>query len=309
VVVTVSRVLQLRVFADPTSADDVVRVLVDADGVRHVERVDPTEPRLATVVTADLESESADDALAGLAAAGVSRDDVYLVRFDPIMPLAVGSAAWAVAPGDDFSWTELVGAARTNARPVARYLAGMAVAGSIAAVGVATVNTILIVGAMAVSPDLLPLSAVCVGLAGRRWRLFARASVTLLAGFLFAALFAGLVGAVLDHGGFLGTLGSGGLGTLTTTDITTVIVALAAGVAGMLAFETRAAAAVGVAISVTTIPAIAYMAVAVVAEDSNDAWGALGVLATNVFFLIVAGTVTVSIQRALRARHARTATA
>ena len=196
---------------------------------------------------------------------------MYLVRFDPITPFGVGGSGWLPRSGDAFSWAELLGAARSNARPVARYLAGMATAGSIAAVGVATVNTILIVGAMAVSPDLLPLSAMCVGLAGGRWRLFARASITLLAGFLCAAVFAGLVGLLLDSGGFLGTLGSGGLGTLTTTDITTVIVALAAGVAGMLAFDARAAA-VGVAISVTTIPAIAYMAVAVVADDPNDAW-------------------------------------
>jgi len=99
--------------------------------------------------------------------------------------------------------------------------------------------------------------------------------------------------------------GSGGLGTLTTTDISTVIVAFAAGVAGMLAFETRAAAAVGVAISITTIPAIAYMAVAVVADDPNDAWGALGVLVTNVLVLLAAGTLTVSIQRMIRARQER----
>jgi uncharacterized hydrophobic protein (TIGR00271 family) len=300
-------VLQLRVFADSATADAVVPLLVVADGVRHVERAEPAQPGLETVVTADLDAASADGALAALAGVGVSHSDVYLVRFDPITPFGVGGSGWLPRPGDAFSWAELLGAARSNARPVARYLAGMAVAGSIAAVGVATVNTILIVGAMAVSPDLLPLSAMCVGLAGRRWRLFARASVTLLAGFLFAALFAGLVGIVLDHTGFLHELGSGGLGTLTTTDITTVIVALAAGVAGMLAFETRAAAAVGVAISITTIPAIAYMAVAVVADDSNDAWGALGVLATNVFFLIVAGTLTVSIQRAMRTRHERRA--
>jgi uncharacterized hydrophobic protein (TIGR00271 family) len=172
-------------------------------------------------------------------------------------------------------------------------------------VGVGTINTILIVGAMAVSPDLLPLSAMCVGFAGARWRLVARASVTLVAGFIVAALFAGAVGVVLDHAGVLGALGGGGLGTLTTTDITTVIVAFAAGVAGMLAFETRAAAAVGVAISVTTIPAIAYFAVAVVLDDFNDAWGALGVLVTNVFFLIAAGTLTVCIQRFARARRAR----
>ena len=304
-VVTVSRVLQLRVFADPVTADAVVPMLVAADGVRHVERAEPAHPGLETVVTADLDTASADAALAALADAGVSRSDVYLVRLDPITPLGVGGSGWLPRPGDAFSWGELLGAARSNARPVARYLAGMAVAGSIAAVGVTTVNTILIVGAMAVSPDLLPLSAMCVGLAGGRGRLFVRASATLLAGFLFAALFAGIVGVVLDHGGFLHGLGSGGLGTLTTTDITTVIVALAAGVAGMLAFETRAAAAVGVAISVTTIPAIAYMAVAVVADDPNDAWGALGVLATNVCFLVVAGTVTVAIQRAIRARHER----
>jgi hypothetical protein len=71
----------------------------------------------------------------------------------------------------------------------------------------------------------------------------------------------------------------------------------------MLAFETRAAAAAGVAISITTIPAIAYMAVAVVADDPNDAWGALGVLVTNVLVLLAAGTLTVSIQRMIRARQ------
>jgi hypothetical protein len=182
----------------------------------------------------------------------------------PITPLALRGSAWLPRAGDSFSWAELVGAARANACPVARYLAGMAAAGSIAAVGVV---------------------------------------VTLLAGFFVAAAFAAITGAVLDRAGFLHALGSGGLGTLTTTDLTTVIVALAAGVAGLLAFETRAAGAVGVAISITTIPAIAYFAAAVVADDPNDAWGAVGVLVTNVVVLIAAGTLTVSIQRMLRARQ------
>lgn len=297
------RVLQLRVFVDPASATVIVAELVATNGVRHVHRIDPAQPSLDAVVTADVEVESADHALAALARSGISRNDVYLVRIDPIMPLAAGSTAWLSDTDDSFSWTELVGAARSNARPVGRYLAGMAAAGCIAAVGVATINTILIVGAMAVSPDLLPLSATCVGLAGGRWGLVRRASVTLVAGFLVAAIFAGIVGVVLDHTGFLGPLGSGGLGTLTTTDITTVIVAFAAGVAGMLAFETRAAAAVGVAISVTTIPAIAYFAVAVVADDFKDARGALGVLVTNVLVLLAAGTLTVAVQRAMRARR------
>ena len=49
------------------------------------------------------------------------------------------------------------------------------------------------------------------------------------------------------------------LSGLTTVNDATVGVALAAGVAGMLALETRASSAVGVAISITTIPAAAYL--------------------------------------------------
>ncbi len=52
------------------------------------------------------------------------------------------------------------------------------------------------------------------------------------------------------------------LGSLTSVNNETIAVALAAGVAGMLALETRASSGVGVAISVTTIPAAAYLGVA-----------------------------------------------
>ena len=56
----------------------------------------------------------------------------------------------------------MLGQAARNARPVARYLVFMIVAGVIAAFGVINVNAILIVGAMAVSPDTLPVAAACV---------------------------------------------------------------------------------------------------------------------------------------------------
>ena len=58
----------------------------------------------------------------------------------------------------------------------------------------------------------------------------------------------------------------------------------------MLSFETRASAAVGVAISVTTIPASAYLGVALGAGGIDHAFGALVVLAINVTLLIVTGT-------------------
>ncbi len=62
---------------------------------------------------------------------------------------------------------EVLGEARRQARPLARYFILMAVAGVVAGLGVIKGNAILIVGAMAVSPDLLPLCSVCVGLVGR----------------------------------------------------------------------------------------------------------------------------------------------
>ena len=55
----------------------------------------------------------------------------------------------------------------------------------------------------------------------------------------------------------------------------TIVVALFAGVAGMLAVETRASAGVGVAISVTTLPAVAYFGVALGLGEAREATGAL----------------------------------
>ncbi len=71
-----------------------------------------------------------------------------------------------------------------------------------------------------------------------------------------------------------------------------MLIALAAGIAAMLSFETGASAAVGVAISVTTIPASAYLGVAIGAGGTDEALGALVVLLINVSLLIVSGSLT-----------------
>ena len=70
-------------------------------------------------------------------------------------------------------------------------------------------------------------------------------------------------------------------------------------VAGILALETRASAAVGVAISVTTIPASAYLGVAAGVGELDKASGALAVLAINVAMLLVGGSLTLLAQQAL----------
>jgi uncharacterized hydrophobic protein (TIGR00271 family) len=183
----------------------------------------------------------------------------------------------------------------------------MLVAGVIASYGVLEYNVILIVGAMAISPDLLPITAVGVGLVDRRLRLAARAFLTLAIGMAFTSAAAAVSSFVQDQlnaipAGF--NIDSTVLGSLTHVNNETIAVALAAGVAGMLALETRASSGVGVAVSVTTIPAAAYLGVALGLGEHGEALGAFAVLATNVALLVVSASATLGLQRALARRAA-----
>ncbi len=210
------------------------------------------------LVSADLRPDAADRALATLESLGVSADDITLVQLDTI--------ALAGGAGDvtGLIWADVLGRARLQARAPGRYLVLMAAAGVIAGLAVLNDSPTLIVGAMAISPDLLPVTAACTGLVFRRRRLVVRGLAALIVGLGVAGLLAAGVAALLDG---LGRLPEGfSLGEFsaaqTHVNATTILVAFAAGVAGMLAVETRASAAVGVAISVTTIPAAAYLGVA-----------------------------------------------
>jgi uncharacterized hydrophobic protein (TIGR00271 family) len=203
---------------------------------------------------------------------------------------------------DGFSWVEVLGQANANSRPLARYLALINVAAVIAALGVITSSSILIVGAMAVSPDLLPICATSVGLVRGDRGLARRAFLTLTLGLGLVVVTAAILGSLLQLFDFLPAdyaVEDSSLSTLAKTDYSTVLVALAAGIAGMLSFETRASSAVGVAISVTTIPASAYLGVAIGAGGIEHALGALVVLVINVALLIVGGTMTLLVQRVL----------
>jgi hypothetical protein len=149
------------------------------------------------------------------------------------------------------------------------------------------------------------LCATCVAIVDRRVRLARRAFIVLVLGMATAALAAYVVTALLRVGGYgpaNGDLGDGGLGILPSVSIATILVALVAGVAGMLSFETRSSSAVGVAISVTTIPAASFIGAALAVHDGSGAGGALAVLVVNVAMLLVAGTTTLLAQRLRRRR-------
>jgi uncharacterized hydrophobic protein (TIGR00271 family) len=289
-------VLHLRVFGNAPAMDDVVGRLAALPGAEHVTRTHAGDHSDRVLVTADLDAHAADAALAVLSRLGVAPSDVWLLRLDGIQP------GHARRPESAVVWADLVGQAAIYSRPVARFLAFMAVAGVIAAYGVLYSNSILIVGAMAVSPDFLPIAATCIGIARGRKRLATYASVTLGIGLAVTGVTAALLTAVLDLLGELPdgfVVGENGLSGLTTVNSSTIVVAFVAGIAGILALETRASAAVGVAISVTTIPASAYLGVAAGVGSFDKASGAAAVLVVNVAMLVAGGTLTLLGQRAL----------
>jgi len=293
-------VLHLRVFGSASAMAEVAETLAGLYGARHITRMD-TGHRETVIVTADLEAGAADDALHALDHLGVPPDDVSLLRIEAIQPLLRRPR------GASLVWADLLGQAGEHARPVARYLAFMAAAGVIAAYGVIYDNEILIVGAMAVSPDLLPITSICIAAVLLRGVLVLRAAWTLGAGLACACLFAGGLTAVLHLVDLLPSgfaVGEGALSGLATVNSSTIVVALAAGAVGMLALETRASAAVGVAISVTTIPASAYLGVAAGDGEIAKAAGAAAVLGVNVAMLTLGGTATLLTQRALARRVA-----
>lgn len=289
--------LRLRSSVDADRAESFGDLLRGLDGIRRVvSQPDEASATDAVVFVADVEPAAADrlvDALAGL---GLSAEDYVLTRAEVVAPLRRH-----LAPGiEGFAWVEVMGQARANSRPLARYLALITVAAMIAALGVITSSSILIVGAMAVSPDLLPICATCVGIVAKRRGLAVRAFLTLTVGLTLVVLTAAVLSSLLQEFDILSRsfrVEDSSLATLAHTDYSTVLVALAAGIAAMLSFETRASSAVGVAISVTTIPASAYLGVAIGAGGFDQALGALAVLLINVSLLIVSGSVTLVIQR------------
>jgi uncharacterized hydrophobic protein (TIGR00271 family) len=292
--------LRLRSSVPHHRADELGELLGELEGVRRVARqAEEARHGRAYVFVADVEPSSADRLVEELARLGVGSEDYVLTKVEVVAPQHRHDHGEA---DDGFAWVEVMGQARANSRPLARYLALINVAGVIAALGVIESSSILIVGAMAVSPDLLPICATSVGLVGGNRDLARRAFVTLTLGLGLVVVTATVVSALLKAAGFLPDgfdVEQSSLNTLATTDYSTVLVALSAGVAGMLSFETRASTAVGVAISVTTIPASAYLGVALGAGGIDHALGALVVLAVNVALLIVGGTLTLLAQQAL----------
>jgi uncharacterized hydrophobic protein (TIGR00271 family) len=289
-------VFELRVYGEPDALAAVSDGLAGLAGVRHLNVSRGRDG--AGMVSADVRADAADPTLGVLARLRVPAEDIVFTRLETIASVPGVMEPVAIV------WADILEQARRRARAPGRYLLLMAAAGVVGAFAIMNRSAVLVVGAMAMSPDLLPITAACTGLVLLRPRLVRRGLGALFLGFaVLFAVAAGLTGFLhlldlLPPGFSLGEIPA----AQTHIGVSTVPVALAAGAAGILAVETRASTAVGVAISVTTVPAVAYLAVGLGVGEFEKSLSAFWVLVANVAMMLLGGATTLAVQRALALR-------
>jgi uncharacterized hydrophobic protein (TIGR00271 family) len=207
-------------------------------------------------------------------------------------------------PSDAVVWEEVEARTSENTELSASFLLFMVAAMQIAAVGIVLDQPILIVGAMVVGPEFGPLAAISVALVQLRGRLARRSLVALVVGFPL-----GIAGALVTTwvftktGAFPEAFDSSDhplTSFITEPDFLSFFVAFVGGAAGVLSLTSaKSGALVGVLISITTIPAASNIGVAAAYGRWDDAAGAAEQLGINLSGIVIAGVITLYVQRRL----------
>ncbi|MDT3397523.1 DUF389 domain-containing protein [Streptomyces sp. B1866] len=304
--------LHLRLIVPASRTAEVLATIEKTVGTTHVV-VLPGAARnpAGDVVTCDVAREAADALLDGLRAAGLEETGSIAVENIDLSLSKRAEKAEEEAPGeaaDAVLWEQLVDATHEESTLSVTFLALLAIATMIAACGVVLDNAILIVGAMAVGPEFGPLAGLSAALVRRAPRLAARSALALLVGFAAAMALTCGFSMMMDAFGLFtkGQLEADRPNTdfIWKPDMFSFVVAVLAGVAGTLSLTSaKSGALVGVAISVTTVPAAANAAVALGYGDIDQMWGSTEQLLLNLGGIVLAGTLTLVVQKTLWARH------
>ncbi|MGW7459532.1 DUF389 domain-containing protein [Streptomyces sp. NPDC054797] len=307
--------LHLRMITPHHLTDRVVELIDQTVGTTHLV-VLPGAARdpEGDLVLCDVAREAADELLQEMRTLGIDKTGSIAVENIDLSISRRADAAEEEAPGeaaDAVVWEQLAEATHEESTLTITYSAFMILATMIAACGVVLDNAILIVGAMAVGPEFGPLAGICTGLVQRRPRLAGRSLVALVVGFTAAIVATTVFSLGMDaldlfHEGMLDDPRPN-TSFIWQPDPFSFVVALLAGVAGMLSLTSaKAGALVGVAISVTTVPAGANAAVALGYGDFAQMWGSAVQLAVNLGGIILSGTLTLIAWKLLwRTQHDR----
>lgn len=297
--------LHMRVISPGDRTGAVRDLLLAEPGATHVTVLPGAALRpTGDVVEADVARESVDNLLGELCRLGVDRTGgVTLEAIDTALSDAADAAEEA-APGDPSDaviWDDLVARTGEESRLSVSFQAFLTIACLLAAIGAITDSSVTVVGAMVLGPEFGPIAAVAVGAVLRRRDLVRRGAVALAVGFPLAMAVTAGGAVLLDLTGLLSTDALDELDQVAFVyDVGpfSLLVALLAGAAGMLALTSaKSGSLVGVFISVTTVPAAAFAAVALVEGRFAQAAESALQLVVNLVGIVVAAVVVLLLSR------------
>jgi uncharacterized hydrophobic protein (TIGR00271 family) len=295
--------VQLRVPAE--QVDAVVDLLRGEDSVTNIGVVPEAfvEPA-GTLVVCDVAREGANTVLGQLRELRVDHEGSIMLTEPETLLSDAATNAEEAAPGrpdDGVVWDAVENRVRRESAMSFAYLAFLTLAVLIAGSGRLLDQPILIVGAMVVGPEFSPVAAICVGLARPRWGIVPPAVRTLLGGFLIAIVLAvpfWWVTHLLGHAATRDVAAGPLTSFIVEPNGWSFVVAVLAGIAGTLALTTdKSGPLVGVFISVTTVPAAGTAALCVGTGVWTEVGPALLQLGVNLSGMILAGTLTLLLQR------------
>ncbi|MGF0170804.1 DUF389 domain-containing protein [Streptomyces sp. Marseille-Q5077] len=310
--------LHLRLITPADRTDDVVRLIEGTVGTTHL-AVLPGAARnpAGDLVMCDVAREAGDGLLTDLQQLGIEESGSIAVENIDLSLSKRADRAEKEAPGegaDAVLWEHLTEATHEESTLSVTYLAFITLATMIAACGVVLDNAILIVGAMAVGPEFGPLAGICTAMVQRAPRLALRSLIALLVGFAVAMAVTVGFSYLMDAVGLFTEAkleaDRPNTGFIYAPDWFSFVVAVLAGAAGTLSLTSaKSGALVGVAISVTTVPAAANASVALIYGDAKQTWLSTGQLLLNLLGIILAGTLTLLTQKWLWSVQRRRSTA
>ncbi|MBQ0828671.1 DUF389 domain-containing protein [Streptomyces tagetis] len=308
--------LHLRLIVPADRTAEAVGLIDRTVGTAHLVVV-PGAARdpAGDLVLCDVARETGDELISGLQELGVDRHGAITAESLDLSLSRQAERAEREAPGeaaDAVLWEQLEEATQEESTLSITYVAFITLATMIAACGVVLDNPVLIVGAMAVGPEFGPLAGVCTAIVQRAPRLALRSALALVLGFAAAMAVTAGFSLFMDAVGLFSKARLEGARPNTSfvsaPDWFSFVVAVLAGIAGTLSLTSaKSGALVGVAISVTTVPAAANAAVALVYGDTHQGWHSAQQLVLNLSGIVLAGTLTLLTQKALWAwRRPRT---
>ncbi|MDX3854742.1 DUF389 domain-containing protein [Streptomyces sp. AK02-01A] len=303
--------LHVRVISPAARTDEVLRITDDHPAIVNVIKiVGAAYAPAGDFVEFDVAREAANGVLEQLSALGLKDTGAITVEQLALSISTASEVAEKVAPGDPDDavvWHELAARTATDTRITWGFLAFLALATQLAAIGTLLDQPILIVGAMVLGPEFGPVAAICFGLLRRDWLLIGAAVRALVVGFTVAIAITLACAAVSR---LLGWITPDMLDNRPLSDFIihpdkwSFIVAVLAGVAGILSLTAgKSSALIGVFISVTTVPAAGNIAVAVALARWHEVYASLVQLGVNLAGMFIAGTLTLLLQRTLWARY------